>query len=876
LLCLKCANKEQCVSGNDCVSGNCNESVCVEPVVAETCFDEIKNQDETGVDCGGSCSGCVEGFSCLVDSDCLSLNCVSGVCQPVTQTCFELSGIICRSTENCTGSILSSRNGDCCVGGVCEQVVVTCTGLGGVVCDVNETCSGAIQPSSGGDCCVGGACAGCVDEDSDDFFAQQNCGTIVDCDDTNPDKSPGLIEVCDGIDNNCDGEVDENGVCGACTNGQTQNCPLQLGVCQGAQQVCSESEWPGCNNSTYLNHNSSYEEGTEVICDGIDNDCDGEVDEGCIGGFLSPMTRIFKPSSLTIGSPTNMATIDNFEDHYIVPDIVMFKNEGESIQLALNTIPNEVSLDYDILFNNTPTNDLEVELYHVNFAYTTRLFYPDPLDLSPKGFYSDPLVPYSRNEILNPDEKPIWWLTIRSSNTTNPGNYTILLNLTQDGQIFRKSFNVTVLSPSIPRRANFKMILNLKFGVGENGFKPFDYHNASTISEKEQMIENYMQYLNKNRINHVFPYFDPSCENCFYLHACLPSYPVPITNLTETSIDIDFTSFDIFMEKYFDNGNMNSFGIYASSWGFFRLYLPPIWGTLCDSSGYITQSSDPEEYDRIHRLFWTKIISHLEEKGWLEYSFIYIDEPFGSSRTGSYIIWDNNFTKIIRSIHPQYPKIYNLLGDNTVNFIDLIQNQSNIDSYNPIDRTGLTTIPNPLEVLEPTIENLLTENQEKGTYWISTAHDHADRPILDNRLWGYKYWKYNIKSLYHWNVLRFASNVELGVTNPWTLINNRWGAGGAIWFYPPCKTGQCTSFNPTITPSIRTEMYREGLEDYDYLVMLSSLIQQAKTQGQNTTDAENTLNRVNEIITDLDTWSRDIILVDEIRREIIYEIEALS
>ena len=330
------------------------------------------------------------------------------------------------------------------------------------------------------------------------------------------------------------------------------------------------------------------------------------------------------------------------------------------------------------------------------------------------------------------------------------------------------------------------------------------------------------------------------------------------------------------MEKYFDNGNMNSFGIYASSWGFFRLYLPPIWGTLCDSSGYITQSSDPEEYDRIHRLFWTKMISHLEERGWLEYSFIYIDEPFGSSRTGSYIIWDNNFTNIIRSIHPQYPKIYSLLGDNSVNFIDVIQNHSNIDSYNPIDRTGLTTIPNPLEVLEPTIENLLTENQEKGTYWISTAHDHADRPILDNRLWGYKYWVYDIKSLYHWNVLRFASNVELGVTNPWTRINNRWGAGGAIWFYPPCKTGQCASFNPTVTPSIRTEMYREGLEDYDYLVMLNSLIQQAQSQGKNTTDAENTLDRVNEIITDLDTWTRNISLVEEIKREIAYQIEALS
>ena len=48
--------------------------------------------------------------------------------------------------------------------------------------------------------------AGCFDKstdaDGDGYFASE------DCDDNNPDAYPGGIEVCDGADNDCNGEVD--------------------------------------------------------------------------------------------------------------------------------------------------------------------------------------------------------------------------------------------------------------------------------------------------------------------------------------------------------------------------------------------------------------------------------------------------------------------------------------------------------------------------------------------------------------------------------------------------------------------------------------------------------------------------------------------
>ncbi|MBU0952799.1 MAG: hypothetical protein KKA90_00005, partial [Nanoarchaeota archaeon] len=79
-------------------------------------------------------------------------------------------------------------------------------------------------------------------------------------------------EVCDGLDNNCNGVVDESGIC-ECTNGDTKSCGSNVGACSNGTQTCSMGSWGSCLGSVGPT--------IEVCTNSEDDDCDGEVNEGC-------------------------------------------------------------------------------------------------------------------------------------------------------------------------------------------------------------------------------------------------------------------------------------------------------------------------------------------------------------------------------------------------------------------------------------------------------------------------------------------------------------------------------------------------------------------------------------------------------------------
>jgi len=282
---------------------------------------------EAGSFCAGACGeggACPDGFTChavetvdgLAASRCIAdagdCPCTAkAVAQIAWTRCWVSNDFgMCQGKRACAESGLSACDAAAPAAEVCDGTDNDCDGdTDEETCDdsnvcTNDSCTGGQcgfqansaacsdgDPCTVGDMCAGGACVSVTTVSCDDWnvCTDDSCMSVSETEPLCvyvPNSLPCTAGQCVNGEcvcvPDCAGKDCGPDGCGDLCNKEPVTCELTEGICAGAfksQTLCSDGHWTSCALANYLLKNPAYEEGAEVSCDLMDNDCDGQVDE---------------------------------------------------------------------------------------------------------------------------------------------------------------------------------------------------------------------------------------------------------------------------------------------------------------------------------------------------------------------------------------------------------------------------------------------------------------------------------------------------------------------------------------------------------------------------------------------------------------------
>ncbi|MDR2705519.1 MAG: DUF4091 domain-containing protein [Planctomycetaceae bacterium] len=493
------------------------------------------------------------------------------------------------------------------------------------------------------------------------------------------------------------------------------------------------------------------------------------------------------------------------------------KNDVEGFQVVVRPNDKPINGLTGIVTELKGTNGAIIPKENVELLYVYYHFVHSKTDGTGMiDFWPDALPSLDKPINIETNKNQPIWVNVKIPPETVSGDYTGSFRLQSADGTFNVEipYTVTVWNFSLPKENH------LETAYGFNPWLAAQYHNAKTDEDRRRITEMYLQCFSDHRISiyHPTPFDHLSIK-------WLPKENPP-------RCELDFTRFDTEMSRVLDKFRFTNFniGVPGLGSGTFHDRTPP------SIEGF---GEDTPEYQAMISDYLGKLQKHLEEKGWLNKAYVYwFDEPAPKD----YEFVANGMAKLEKYA----PKLARMITEQpTDEFLETLK------------RAGTSmNIWSPCSPAHHTFDSGIAEklmNDGARFWWYVCTGPKApyctlfiDHPATELRVWHWQTWQRNIvgtlvwESTYWHSGAAFPNNFQNPYLDPMGYVSGystpsgaklHWGNGDGRFIYPPLSAAVPglndgkPNFEKPVS-SIRWEMIREGVEDYEMLYLLRDLLKQ--------------------------------------------------
>ncbi len=531
-----------------------------------------------------------------------------------------------------------------------------------------------------------------------------------------------------------------------------------------------------------------------------------------------PSERVFKDDDV----PEDMGT-----------DVKVYaaQNEFEPFQIVIKpTNSGDVTVSMSDFGSSIIT-----EIYQVKYVNITQA----TDNLGQTGDYPDPLWPIENGDSVSlvAGENTAFWFSVFVPKSTTSGDYTM---------------NVQIGGVDIPVKLH---VFNFAIPDELHVMSQMNFSHQTIISKYsvEGTGDDYWMYVNAIKqyfIDHRLtpkgplwsggltsgggaPYIDYNCNTkTFTDNYGIWGFEDPADKYLNGNGFNDGTGFPSFMAMTFRNNDPS------------QDQRPD---TFCDqtrgSGDWYTADNPNSAYNQQWFSYMTAIQDYLDSLGYLDKSYYYFANEPQDQDDFDAVAWYSQELKnaapdlkLMVSEEPR-PQIYDT---------------GKVDIWLPV-----------LNNYDPVISHDRETNHSEET-WIYFLHGTRppyfnpitlDHPGIESKFTGWFLWKYRVRGIAYYSLNNWGKN-------PWTdpMTDNH--NGDTFMLYPPSESNQNITYgsnNHRFVPSIRFELMRDSLEDYEYMYALNS--------GQPVVGQTNSADsHVDKVIGGLTSYTRDSEFMYNLRR----------